>query len=216
MTKENTVRQVAKKEINWYGSVMVPAGAENVDVLARVENTRPLLLENSVLRVDVLIRLFVVLPEKGAQMETGTAGKKITKDIDVSSFIQLRNVRDFDQVVSVHHEIGVDRVSLRMGRVSTVGTLSLEVTYLGYVVLEGTVNEFPRGLAVPNAQVKVTDLDREQVLSSTTTNREGKYVFNELGPGTYRVLVEAEGFESDEQVAVVMLHDQVNFTLHRL
>jgi hypothetical protein len=46
--------------------------------------------------------------------------------------------------------------------------------------------------------------------------REGKYVFNELGPGTYRVAVEAEGFEGAEQVAVVMLHDQVNFTLHRL
>jgi hypothetical protein len=189
---------------------------DSVDVLARVENIRPRLLENSVLRVDVLIRMFVVLPEEGVEMETGTARKKIVKDIDVSSFIQLRNVQDFDQIVSVHHEINVDRVSLRMGRVSTVGTLGLEVTYLGYVVLEGTVSEFPGGVAVRDAQVKVKDLDGGQVLFSTTTDREGKYVFNELGPGTYRVAVEAEGFEGAEQVAVVMLHDQVNFTLHRL
>jgi uncharacterized surface anchored protein len=216
MTKENTVRHVAKKEFNWYGSVGVPAGVDSVDVLARVENIRPRLLENSVLRVDVLIRMFVVLPEEGVEMETGTARKKIVKDIDVSSFIQLRNVQDFDQIVSVHHEINVDRVSLRMGRVSTVGTLGLEVTYLGYVVLEGTVSEFPGGVAVRDAQVKVKDLDGGQVLFSTTTDREGKYVFNELGPGTYRVAVEAEGFEGAEQVAVVMLHDQVNFTLHRL
>ncbi|SFR08233.1 carboxypeptidase-like regulatory domain-containing protein [Desulfoscipio geothermicus] len=215
MGKENTVRQVAKKEYNWYGSVGVPVGVYNVNVLARVESIRPQLLENSVLRVGVLVRLFVILPKNGVEPDHDLACKKITKDIDTTFFVQLRRVQDFENIVSIHHRISVDKVSVRMGRVSVVGTLGLDVTYLGYVILEGMVSEFPRNTPVRGAAVHVKELDGGEVLHSTTTDKNGQYVFNEIDPGTYRVIVEAEGYEGGEDVAVVMLHDEVNFILHR-
>lgn len=216
MARENGIRQVAKKEFNWYGSLGVHIGTEQVNVVARVEKARPVLLENSVLRVDVVIRVFTILPEKGVQPEAGNIRKSVYKDIELICFIQLRQVQDFKNVVSLHHDINVDRVSVRMGRVSVVGTLTLEVTYLGYVVLEGTVSGFPRNEPVPGAQVMVRDTGDGEVLFSTTTTRDGNYEFRELSPGTYRVAVEAEGYRSVEQMAVVMLHDRVNFTLHRV
>jgi uncharacterized surface anchored protein len=216
MGKENTVRQVAKKEYNWYGSVGVPVGVDNVNVLARVESIRPRLLDNSVLRVDVLVRLFIILPGNGGAADHDPVRKKIAKDIDTIVFVQLRRVQDFDNVVSIHHRISVDKVSVRMGRVSVVGTLGLEVTYLGYVILEGMVSEFPRHAPVRGAAVYVKKLDGGEVLHSTTTDKNGHYVFNEIDPGTYRVVVEAEGYEVGEDVAVVMLHDEVNFILHRI
>lgn len=216
MAKDSPMRQVAKKRFNWYGSVAVPTGVEQVNVVARAEKVRPVLLENSVLRVDVVIRMFIILPEKESSPGAEVARKSIDKDIELVSFVQLRHVQDFKNVVSVHHEIAVDRVSVRMGRVSVVGTLKLEVTYLGYVVLEGTVTGFPRHEPVPAAQVTVLDAGTGETLFSTTTTRDGGYVFRELPPGTYRVAVEADGYRSAEQMAVVMLHDRVNFTLHRL
>ncbi|KJS71484.1 MAG: hypothetical protein JL56_14665 [Desulfotomaculum sp. BICA1-6] len=214
MARESAMRQVTNKDINWYGSMGVPTGINNVNVVARVEKVRPSLLENSLLRVDVVIRMFTILPENRTQQ--GAVQKSIEKDIDLVCFVQLRHVEDFKNVVSVQHEIVVDKVSLRMGRVSIVGTLKLEVTYLGYVILEGLVSGFPRNAPVPGALVTVKDAQHQDVLFSTTTGRDGGYIFSELSPGTYRVAVEAEGYRSNEQMAVVMLHDRVNFTLHRL
>lgn len=216
MAKENTVKQVSKKDYNWYGSVGVPVGADNIKVLARVENMRPQLLDNSVLRVDVSVRMFVLLPVDGEEDDGGYERKKIIKDINTTVFVQLRRVGDFNNIVSIHHDIKVDKVSVRMGRVSVVGVLSLEVTYLGYVVLEGSVSEFPRKTPVQGALVNVKELDGEEMLFSTTTDRNGNYVFTDIDPGTYRVIIEAEGFEVGEDVAVVMLHDEVNFILHRI
>jgi len=214
MAREGAMRQVTNKDFNWYGSLGVPVGVDKVNVVARVEKVRPNLLENSVLRVDVLIRVFTILPEKGTQQ--GAVRKSIEKDIDLVCFVQLRHVEDFKNVVSVQHEIIVEQVSLRMGRVSIVGTLKLEVTFLGYVILEGMVSGFPRNAPVPGALVTVKGADTQDVLFSTTTGRDGGYIFRELSPGTYRVAVEAEGYRSIEQMAVVMLHDRVNFTLHKL
>lgn len=216
MARESAMRQVTNKDFNWYGSLGVPIGVEQVNVVARVEKVRPVLLENSVLRVDVVIRMFTILPENGTQQEAGAIKKSIDKDIDLVFFVQLRHVKDFNNVVSVQHEIVVDKAIVRMGRVSVVGTLKLEVTYLGYVFLEGSVSGFPRNAPVLGALVTVKGVDNQEVLFSTTTGRDGGYIFRELSPGTYRVAVEAEGYRSIEQMAVVMLHDRVNFTLHRL
>lgn len=217
MGRQNSVRQVVKKDFNWYGSVGTKIGVDSVEVLARVENIRTQLLENSVLRVDVAIRMFAIVPEKNGSIQNGAISKKsVTKDIDTNYFIPLRRVEQFSDIVSIHHDIKVDSVSVRMGRVSVVGTLSLEVTYLGYVILEGMVTEFSHNAAVGGALVSIKEFNGQDVLFSTTTGRDGSYLFNEITPGTYLVTVEAEGYETAEQVAVVMLHDRVNFILHRL
>jgi len=215
MDNESVVRQVTSKDINWYGSIGLPPGSENVNVLARVESIVPLLLDNSVLRIDVLVKMFAVIPENNAAANA-YVNKKLVKDIETSSFIQLRNVSGFDKIVSIHHDITVDRISVRMERVSAVGTLSLKVTYLGHVMLEGMVSEFPKNEPIRDAVINVKDINDDRVIQTTTTGNDGKYYVKDLEPGTYRVVVAAEGFEGDEKVALVMLSDQVNFVLHRL
>lgn len=215
MENESIVRQVASKEINWYGSIGLPPGAERVNVLARVENVVPLLLDNSVLRIDALVKMFAVIPDSNAAA-ADSLNKKLVKDVETSSFIQLRNVTGFDKIVSLHHDIKVDRFSVRMERVSAVGTLSIKVTYLGYVMLEGMVSEFPKNEPIRGALINVKDINDDHVLQTATTGPDGKYYVKDLDPGSYRVAVEAEGYEGSEKVALVMLRDQVNFVLHRL
>ncbi|SFG76614.1 Carboxypeptidase regulatory-like domain-containing protein [Desulfotomaculum arcticum] len=216
MDNESVVRQVAGKDINWYGSIGLPPGAERVNVLARVENVIPLLLDNSVLRIDALVKMFAVIPEHNVATAAASINKKLVKDIETSSFIQLRNVTGFDKIVSIHHDITVDRISVRMERVSAVGTLAIKVTYLGYVMLEGMVGEFPKNEPIRGALINVKDINDNRILQTATTGSDGKYYVKDLEPGTYRVAVEAEGFEGGEKVALVMLRDQVNFVLHRL
>lgn len=216
MDKESVVRQVASKEINWYGSIGLPPGSEHVNVLARVEKIVPTLLDNSVLRIDALVKMFAVIPENNDLTAAAAMNKKMVKDIETNSFIQLRNVTGFDKIVAIHHEITVDRTSVRMERVSAVGTLSIKVTYLGYVMLEGVVTEFPGNEPVRGALINVKDINDDRIVQTATTDNEGKYYVKDLDPGTYRVAVEVEGFEGDEKVALVMLRDQVNFVLHRV
>src|SRR5262249_46260504 len=62
-----------------------------------------------------------------------------------------------------------------------------------YGTITGTVND-PSGAVIPNATVKVTNLDTN-VTTTLTTNRAGVYVANGLIVGTYRVEAEASGFK---------------------
>ena len=51
----------------------------------------------------------------------------------------------------------------------------------------------PSGAVVPNAEIEVTDLDRN-VSIRTTSNESGFYVVTPLPPGVYRVEVTLTGF----------------------
>src|SRR6266496_5922780 len=62
-----------------------------------------------------------------------------------------------------------------------------------YGTITGTVSD-PSGAVVPNASVKVTNVDTN-VTSTLKTNRAGVYVANSLIVGTYRVEAEAAGFK---------------------
>jgi hypothetical protein len=70
--------------------------------------------------------------------------------------------------------------------------LSLEAQQF-YGTITGTVTD-PSGAVVPNATVKVTNVDTN-VTTTLTTNRAGVYVANSLIVGTYRVEAEAAGFK---------------------
>src|SRR5437667_8689119 len=62
-----------------------------------------------------------------------------------------------------------------------------------YGTITGTVTD-PSGAVVPNATVKVTNVDTN-VTSTLKTNRAGVYVASRLIVGTYRVEAEAAGFK---------------------
>ncbi|MBL8186979.1 MAG: TonB-dependent receptor [Acidobacteria bacterium] len=68
--------------------------------------------------------------------------------------------------------------------------------------LEGVVKD-PTGALIPGATVTI----RSEVLSVTrtaTTNSEGIYVFPQLRPGTYQVIVEANGFNKAQVTDLVL------------
>jgi hypothetical protein len=74
--------------------------------------------------------------------------------------------------------------------------------------IRGTVTD-PSGAVVPNASVIITGIETGET-RQTTTNDEGIYVFPELRPTTYRITVEATGFQrsaiEDFKVAVQVTH----------
>jgi len=80
--------------------------------------------------------------------------------------------------------------------------------------LTGSVLD-PSGAVIPNAQVKATDVNTGSV-RDVQTNPEGRYLFSQVNPGTYRIEVHAEGFglgRSQPTIVSVGQTALVNFTL---
>jgi hypothetical protein len=73
-----------------------------------------------------------------------------------------------------------------------IGSLPLAAQQF-YGTITGTVTD-PTGAVVPNANVKVTNIDTNVTVLSRT-NAAGVYVANNLIVGTYRIQVEASGFK---------------------
>jgi hypothetical protein len=80
--------------------------------------------------------------------------------------------------------------------------------------LAGSVLD-PSGAVIPNAQIKATDVNTGSV-RDVQTNLEGRYLFSQVNPGTYRIEVHAEGFglgRSQPTIVSVGQTALVNFTL---
>src|SRR5258708_1244746 len=71
------------------------------------------------------------------------------------------------------------------------------------------------GAVIPNAQVKVTDVNTGSVRAGQS-NLDGRFLFSQVNPGTYRIEVHAEGFgigQSQPTSVSVGQTATVNFTL---
>jgi Carboxypeptidase regulatory-like domain len=80
--------------------------------------------------------------------------------------------------------------------------------------LDGSVLD-PSSAVIPNAQVKATDVNTGSV-REVQTNPEGRFLFSQVNPGTYRIEVHAQGFGlSRSQPTIVSVGQTalVNFTL---
>ncbi len=58
--------------------------------------------------------------------------------------------------------------------------------------------------AIPNAAVTIRD-DAKASSQNTITDREGRFVFPQLAPGTYVLLIEAKGFKKAERTDVLLV-----------
>jgi hypothetical protein len=68
--------------------------------------------------------------------------------------------------------------------------------------ISGTITD-PSGAAVSGANVEITG-SQTGLRRSTQTNAEGRFVFTELLPGTFSLVVDASGFKKVEQKEVVV------------
>jgi hypothetical protein len=59
--------------------------------------------------------------------------------------------------------------------------------------------------AVPGAMIRIKD-DTKGFTQSTVTDREGRFVFPQLSPGTYTLAIESKGFKRTERTNLE-LHD---------
>jgi hypothetical protein len=80
--------------------------------------------------------------------------------------------------------------------------------------LTGTVSD-TTGAVVPKALVKATDVNTGMVRTAQSS-AEGRYLFSQVNPGTYRIGVQAAGFGAAESQSATVAVGQtlaVNFTL---
>ena len=68
--------------------------------------------------------------------------------------------------------------------------------------ISGTLND-PNGGAVPNAKVEIISQETAQV-RTVTSDSSGNFVVTQLLPGTYSVVVSANGFKKFEQKGIVL------------
>ncbi|MGB9804292.1 carboxypeptidase-like regulatory domain-containing protein [Desulfofundulus sp.] len=217
MAKGSAVRQVATKRINWYGSVTVTPTTTGVRIFPRVESLNHRLMENNVLQVQATIKLFAVAPPAGdLPGENGQCPRCFSSLVDTTTFIRLRPVAHPRDILSIRHKVGIEKTTMRPGRISVIGRLDIEVEYLSPVSLNGRVTAFATGQPVGGAKVQVLDMEQDEVLYETTTAADGTYAFEGIDAGTYRVRVQAPNYEPREEIAVLMLQDTVNFVLHPL
>jgi hypothetical protein len=73
----------------------------------------------------------------------------------------------------------------------------------------------PSGAVVPNAQVKMVD-EQKGYSFAATTDTTGRYLYRSVPPGTYKLSVQAQGFQTQEQSGVKLDVNQnvtVNFAI---
>lgn len=194
---------------------MVSPTAAGSKIYSRVESINHRLLENNVLQVNATIKLFVVAPSGDhSPAVNGEGARCFSNLVQTTTFIRLRPVAHPRDILSIRHDVGIEKTTFRPGRISVIGSLEIQVEYLSPVSLNGEVTAFATGQPVGGATIKVLDMERDRVFYETTTAADRSYSFEGIDAGTDRVRVEAPDYEPQEEIAVIMLQDTVNFVLH--
>lgn len=218
MAEDNAIRKIISKNINWSGVVTVPVLGWRPNVYARVEKMVPLVAwQKNVLQVNLDIKLFAVDDEeKEHEIAEHSDGKKIyTNEIQISSYVNMHHNMTIKDIQYINHNLIIEKTANRPGQVYVKGIVELEIGYIARATLKGAVKEFLTNSPIRDALVTVRELEQGEPLFTATTGNEGKYHFNDIRAGTFRVVASAEGYEAKDSIAVVMLHDNVDFVLHK-
>src|SRR5882757_6697980 len=92
----------------------------------------------------------------------------------------------------------------KAGALCALAVLCVATAYSQAVngTLLGTVTD-STGAVVPNAKVTITETNTN-ISRANTSNESGNYVFPDVAPGTYAVVVEITGFKKERRTGVVV------------
>ena len=218
MAEDNAIRKIISKNINWSGVVTVPLLGWKPNVYARVEKLVPSVSwQKNVLQLNVDIKLFAVQDEEKDQetVEHSDEKKIFTNQLQIPGYVNMHHNMTIKDIQYINHNLIIEKTANRPGQVYVKGILELEIGYIARATLKGVVKQFLTNSPIRDALVTVLELDHEEPLFTATTGSEGKYYFNDIRAGTFRVVATADGYEAKDSIAVIMLHDKVDFVLHK-
>ena len=91
---------------------------------------------------------------------------------------------------------------MRLAVFAVLALLASVPAWAQETALAGTVAD-PTGAVVPGAEVIVTN-EATGAVRTTTTGADGKYLFTQMAPGTYKVEVKSTGFKAAQAVKVAV------------
>lgn len=214
MAEQTPSVEVKEKDVEWSSTIGVTMPVPSVEVYQRVEKITPYLLENGVLRVETIVKLFAVA-NNGGQEKFLDRRRVFTNTVDINTFIDLQSDVSREDITSIDHQVIIKNFRPRPDKVNVSGTLKLKISYIAHLVLDGTVTSFVNGAPLPGITINIKKLDDSSPIATTSTGGNGRYFFKNLPPGIY--LVEATGgeYETGQKVSIVKTRDTVNFVLAR-
>lgn len=215
MAEQSPSIDVLEKDIEWSSSIGVTIPVSSVEVHQRVESITPTLLENGVLRILSVIKLFALVSTEQEQKHLFNPAKLFTNDLRIDTFVNLNSGASKDDIISIDHRVTVSSAVPRPDSIIVKGILKLKVNYVIHLVLDGAVTDFFSGAPINGAAVNVRSLENHEILASTNTGGNGMYFFNNISPGVYLVEALTDSHEPEQKVSVIKTRDIVNFVLHK-
>jgi len=206
---------VLEKDIDWSSSIGVTMPVSGVEVHQRVEKINPTLLDNGVLRIQALLKLFAVVTTEQEQKHIFNPAKIFTHDVEINTFANLHAEISREDITSIEHQVVIKKYVPRPDKIIVNGTLKLKINYVFHLVLDGLVTEFSNGAPINGATINAATLENHEIVASTSTGKNGRYYFNNLPPGAYLIEALTDSHKPDQKVSMVKTRDTVNFVLHK-
>ncbi|MDF9408490.1 MAG: hypothetical protein A4E52_00493 [Pelotomaculum sp. PtaB.Bin013] len=202
------------KLIKWTRSVDVTIPVSNVEIFQRVEKINTFLMENAILQVQIFIKLFALTSSKEENKANISKSTVFTKDVEINTLIELNNEITKEDIVSLDHQVNIEKYYPRPDSIVVNGTMKITITYIEHLTLSGTVINFLNRMPIAGATINIRNLDSDDILASAKTNSKGLYSFNNLPPGVFLLEAITEFHKPEQKISVIKNKDIVNFVLH--
>lgn len=215
MAEQSPSIDVLEKDIDWSSSIGVTMTVSGVEVYQRVEKISPTLLDNGVLRIQAVLKLFAVVTSEQKEKHIFNPAKVFTNDVEINSYVNLHAEISREDITSIDHQVVIKTSVPRPDKIIVSGTLKLKINYIVHLVLDGAVTEFLNGAPINGATINARNLENQEIVASTNTGSNGRYFFNNLPSGVYLVEALTDSHKPEQKVSVIKTRDTVNFVLHK-
>lgn len=215
MAEQSPSIDVLEKDIDWSGSIGVTMPVSSVEVHQRVEKISHTLLDNGVLRIQIVLKLFAVVTTEQEQKHIFKPAKIFTNNMEINAFVNLHAEISREDITSIDHHVIIKSFVPRPDMIIVSGTLKLKVNYVVHLVLDGVVTDFSSGAPINGATINAMTLEKHEIVSSTSTGKNGSYYFNNLPPGAYLIEAITDSHKPERKVSVIKARDTVSFVLHK-